>query len=321
MLELTFRSLEEDTPGECWRAHFARVWPGYRDWYLREGTRARPTFLACERALEQHLPELMPLWRTLSALAGGGDVAARCLSLWCPPPFFSACSQAVSGSVLVRNYDYAASLCEAVLWKTSWLRPVIAMGDCLWGALDGINDAGLAASLSFGGRPEVGEGFGIPLVLRYLLETCTTVTECSAVLLRVPVHMSYNVTLLDARGDFCTAYLAPDRAPVLRTWPCATNHQGAVEWAEHAEVTGTVVREAFLAERLADPTEDTEHLIARFAEPPLFWRGWERGWGTLYTSVYRTVLRRVEVRWPDERWSMGFDDFVDRATTVRYPHT
>ena len=43
------------------------------------------------------------------------------------------------------------------------------MSDCLWGLLDGINDAGLAVSLAFGGRA-TREGFGIPLVVRYLLE-------------------------------------------------------------------------------------------------------------------------------------------------------
>ena len=34
------------------------------------------------------------------------------------------------------------------------------MLDCLWGLLDGVNDAGLALSLTFGGRPQVGAGFG-----------------------------------------------------------------------------------------------------------------------------------------------------------------
>lgn len=33
------------------------------------------------------------------------------------------------------------------------------------GLLEGLNDAGLAVSLTFGGRPEVGEGLGIPLVI------------------------------------------------------------------------------------------------------------------------------------------------------------
>ena len=62
------------------------------------------------------------------------------------------------------------------------------MSDCLWGLLDGINDAGLAVSLTFGGRRDVGDGFAIPLVMRYLLETCDTVDEARAALERIPVH-------------------------------------------------------------------------------------------------------------------------------------
>ena len=76
--------------------------------------------------------------------------------------------------------------------------PVLAMSDCGWGAIDGINAAGLSVSLAFGGRTAVGEGFGIPLVLRYSLQTCETTAEAGAVLTRVPSHMSYNVTVLDA---------------------------------------------------------------------------------------------------------------------------
>ena len=45
-------------------------------------------------------------------------------------------------------------------------RSVVAMIDCMSGALDGMNSDGLAVSMSFGGRPEFGDGFGIPIVLR-----------------------------------------------------------------------------------------------------------------------------------------------------------
>jgi hypothetical protein len=50
------------------------------------------------------------------------------------------------------------------------------------------------------GRLAVGEGFGIPLVIRYVLEVCGTVEEAVGVLCRVPVHMSYNITALDRSG-------------------------------------------------------------------------------------------------------------------------
>src|SRR5882724_2636737 len=106
---------------------------------------------------------------------------------------------------LVRNYDYSPQLCEGVILKTSWNgRQVISMNDCMWGVLDGINEDGLAVSLSFGGRRAVGVGFGVPLVLRYILEFCTSTAEAVEVLERVPVHMAYNVTVLDRTDRFVT---------------------------------------------------------------------------------------------------------------------
>ena len=103
--------------------------------------------------------------------------------------------------MLIRNYDYSAHLWEATLLHNAWNgRQVIAMSDCLWGVLDGMNENGLAISLAFGGRQIVGNGFGIPLILRYILEICETVSQSIEVLGRVPSHMSYNVTMLDKSG-------------------------------------------------------------------------------------------------------------------------
>jgi len=129
------------------------------------------------------MPEFVASWERLVELAGGDDLAARCLSLWCPPAFITGCSQAAwtregSDPVLVRNYDYPASRLEGIVYLTAWGgRRVIGMSDCLWGLLDGMNEEGLTISLAFGGRPVVGDGFGIPLVMRYVLQTCSTVDE------------------------------------------------------------------------------------------------------------------------------------------------
>ncbi len=65
----------------------------------------------------------------------------------------------------MRNYDYPASRLEGTIASTAWTgRRVIGMTDCLSGLLDGMNDAGLAVSLTFGGRRASGPGFGVPLV-------------------------------------------------------------------------------------------------------------------------------------------------------------
>jgi predicted choloylglycine hydrolase len=240
------------------------------------------------------MPELLPTWEQLTALAAETGAprerVARFLSLYRPAPYLSACSQAVWAGdepVLVRNYDYSPDLWEGVLLHTRWNgRSVLAVSDCLWGVLDGINDAGLAVSLSFGGRRVVGDGFGIPLVLRYLLERCTTTAEAVQVLARVPSHMAYNVTVVDATGDFITAYLAPDRPPILRKWPLCTNHQEVQDWSEYTRASGSLEREGVLAQTLADPLLTAEGLVAGFRQPPLNSTDYARGFGTLYTAVY-----------------------------------
>ncbi len=211
------------------------------------------------------MPELVPVYERLVDLAGGGDFAARLLALWCPTPYLTGCSQAVwSGTppILVRNYDYHPALWDGVLLSSAWTgRRVIAMLDSLWGVLDGINEDGLSVSLAFGGRQVVGEGFGMPLILRYVLETCRNVDQGVAALIRVPSHMSYNVTLLDARGQHRTVFLAPDRPPSVTRRALATNHQRVVEWEAFAHATASVDRERYIRARLDDPAETAERFV------------------------------------------------------------
>ena len=196
-MQLTFRSVAEDRPGGKWRSLFELHWPAYRHWFLSEGIEERATYGETVHRLRQYMPELLPTYETLCELAGGGDIAARFLGLYRPPAYLTACSQVVwpDGPLLIRNYDYNPALCEGLILKSRWNeKTVLAMVDCLWGVLDGVNDSGLAISLTFGGRRVVGDGFGVPIVLRYILELCDTVKQAEKVLKRVPVHMAYNIT-------------------------------------------------------------------------------------------------------------------------------
>jgi predicted choloylglycine hydrolase len=321
-MKLVFEAVEEDQPGEKWAELFSRLWPAYRDWYLSQGVAARPTYAQSVAMLRRHMPELLPTYEVLCELAGGSDLAARFLSLYRPPAFLSGCSQAVwpgEEPALIRNYDYSPYLCDAVILHSRWgNRRVIAMTDCLWGCLDGINDAGLAVSLAFGGRRVVGDGFGIPIVQRYVLETCSTAEEAIAVLRRVPTHMAYNVTVVDRWGVFYTAELSPDRPAVVRRSAVATNHQGAVEWHHHARATATVERERHLSLRLADDTLTPDALVQLFLQPPLYATAHGRGFGTLYTAVYRPLRGDVEYRWPNVSWCQSFADFREGVREVRF---
>jgi predicted choloylglycine hydrolase len=317
---LTFWAIAEPWPGPAWQHLFTLTWPGYRSWYLREGTAARPDLATCQQALATHMPELLPAWQRLAELAGGNEIAARMLTLYNPPAYLAGCSQAVyrgHPSALVRNYDYAPLLLERVVLGSSLCgRRVVGMNDCLWGLVDGMNDAGLTASLAFGGRRVVGRGFGIPLVLRYVLEVCDTAAQARTVLARLPVHMAYNVTVLDRGGEFFTAYLGPDRPPAFVAQPVATNHQDRTDWPAQAQATHSLERHATLSALVADPATDLESLADRFLTPPLYSTGYAMGFGTLYTAVYRPADLTVEYRWPGSSWRHSVDGFVSGEHSV-----
>ena len=200
---MTVHAYREAEPGPRWRALYDATWPAYRSWYTRDGLAARPSLQECRRALTRYMPELVPTWERLCRLSGDDAVAARMLSMWRLPAFAVGCSQLVMPGehpTLLRNYDYDQTLFEAVIASTDYSgsRRVLGTSDMLWGLLDGMNEDGLAVSLTFGGRPDVGEGFGIPIVLRYVLETCATVPQAISALRRIPVSQSYNVALVDA---------------------------------------------------------------------------------------------------------------------------
>lgn len=324
-MQLRFAATDEDLPGEKWRSHFVKTWPSYHTWFLKQGEGQRPSYLACRSALRAHMPELCPFWERLVELAGGGDHEARMLSLYCPTPYVSGCSQAIwnrGAPMLVRNYDYHPSLCEALLVKSRWNGvEVLGMSDCLWGLIDGMNHYGLAVSLAFGGRKVVGPGFGIPLVLRYVLQICQTANQAAEVLARIPCHMAYNVSVLDAQGAFLTLHLSPDRPMRVEGGAVATNHQGEVEWAGHAELTQSLERERYLQDRLADPSETAAGLVQRFLEPPVFSRSYARAHGTLYTAVYRPAALEAEYLWTAHRWTQSFRHFDEGEVLIHYDAT
>ena len=279
---------------------FHEYWPAYRKWFLHAGE-LPATLTQSEAALRVHMPELVPVWDALVHELGGDDdpVLAQFLTQWNPPPLTSNCSQAVLGDGrLVRNYDYDPALFDAVALRSSWLRPVIGTSDQGWGLLDGMNDAGLIASFTFGGRPDVGVGFGVPLVIRYILETCTTTSEAIGVLRRVPIHVAYNVTVTDAMGEFATVFVGPSRPVVVTSGRVTTNHQGSVDWPEHATRFLSVER----LETLEDSVRNDEDVVDVMLRPPMRADRFADGFVTLYTAEYDNRTLEVTYHWPQAHW-------------------
>jgi predicted choloylglycine hydrolase len=320
-MHISFSCVHEDKPGEKWKALFDRTWPHYKTWFLSEGYFARKGYVTSLGELQDHMPELVPVYNQLVALAGGGDLEARFLSMYCPPAYMSGCSQVAwtrGSSALIRNYDYSFKLFEGTMMYTNWLQPVIGVSDCTWGLLDGMNASGLAASLTFGGRNITGDGFGIPIIIRYLLETSKTIKEALQILKRVPVHMAYNVTLMDASDEYATVYLSPDRPAVVVHTPVSTNHQLEVEWGDYASLTGTIERKRLLEKLVLDEDETEQSMVKNFLQPPLYSTNFEKAFGTLYTILYRAKAGEVEIHWPDLNVKQSFEGFKEQRV-VPFP--
>lgn len=322
-MQLHFNAVSEPgLPGKKWQNLYNTHWSAYKAWLSSKGNIYQPDLKASQAALKKYMPEMWPIYKRLCKLAKADEVAARFLTGFQPPAYISACSNAVlSGKEiqLVRNYDFHPDLMEGTQLLSAWNgKKVIATSDCLIGAVDGMNEDGLAVSLTFGGRKEVGIGFGIPFILRYVLEFCSNVEEAVAALIRIPSHMSYNVTVVDKTGAFKTVRLAPDKEPVVTNAAFTTNHQGSVDWPENAAFNKTLERSAFLKKMLANKDVNATEIANSFLKKPLYNNQFKEGFGTLFTSVYRPVEGIVEMRWPGEKVSQTFNNFQEQYKLISF---
>ncbi len=316
---LTFDAVSEATPGPKWAARWDRSWPAYEAWFVGRGGDHGPSRSECRSAMVRYMPELVPVYDQLVQIAGGSDRAARFLSTWCPPRYLGGCSLAAVASKgevrLVRNYDLSPDLNEGLLLRTAWMgRAVMGMVEFLWGLSDGINDAGLSIALAYGGRSQTGKGFGITTILRYVLETCDTVSDAIRVLRRVPSHMAYNLVLADKNGRTASVELSPGGGVRLMPKAIATNHQSSPERADRATFTQSFIRHAHLRQLRDEPAS----LSRQFLEPPLFQDRYAEGFGTLFTAEYDPVALTMALSWRDARWNQSLDAFQEGQRVVDY---
>ena len=320
---LAFACRSELYPGEKLAQRFPETWPDYQRWFTL--SKAPATALEGRAQLRNYMPELLSTYDAFCGILAADEQVVAFLSLSTPPAFRAGCSQAAWARqplTLIRNYDFPAHLCERQLLHSNWHGTnVMAMTDCLWGVLDGMNEHGLAVSLAYGGNEERGDGFAITLVLRYVLEFCKTTDDAVAVLCRVPVHMPYNITVLDRSGHCKTVVICPGKKTQVTRFAFATNHQAGNPREDLDAVADSCEREAFLSTRLADPAQTHDGMLDMFLHPPLLRKAsnW-RGWGTLYTASYHVESGTTQLSWPDgQTIEQVFGRFQEQSLSVSSP--
>ncbi|WP_329368100.1 C45 family autoproteolytic acyltransferase/hydrolase [Streptomyces sp. NBC_00669] len=314
-VEKTFKAVDVGDGGDGrWAARVREVAKESdpAKWLTDEG-RTPEGAVRAKELFARHMPELLPVLERLAAQVPEMRAGETLLTHAAAKPFWSGCTQTARPGRLLRNYDFPPEACEGTIVRSHFLRPVIGMQDGAWGLLDGMNDAGLAVSLTFGGRFVHGPGLSILIALRYVLETCTTVDEAVECLRGLPICIPQNVTLTDP-DRAVTVQVGPDIPLTVDPDPvaCAANHQLAAPVSPEEEAgSRTLARVAAI--RAAGP--DTP--VATMLRPPLHRREYDEGFGTLYTADYRPTDGEVGYHWPDaEPWTQSFAAFHEGARTI-----
>jgi predicted choloylglycine hydrolase len=313
---MTFHASDDGRPeSPAWAARVRPEWP-HVGRHVDASTWTSEGRAAAVASFAEHMPELVPVMEELAAsidLPEAGAVLTQATL----KPFFAACSQTGVAGTLVRNYDFDPAVCSRVISRTEYLRLVIGMSEFLWGLLDGMNDAGLAVSLTFGGRFVHRPGMSILLVVRYLLETCDTVEQAWERLRRIPMSTAQNLTLVDHEQTL-SVFVGPDIEATRADGACVTNHQLQPVGEEQENDTHTLARLAAITAatetaRAAAATGDPDpsrHVVAALLRPPLYNSDYTSGLGTIYTAAYRPTEGRVAYHWPDgQTWPQSFTDF------------
>ena len=193
----------------------------------------------------------------------------------------------------------------------------MGMVEFLWGLSDGINADGLAVALAYGGSRDVAPGFGITTILRYVLETCSSVDDALEVLQRVPSHMAYNIALADREGATAMVEMSPGGGAKIFSPAIATNHQHGAEHSSRAALTRTYERHAHLKELVAGNV-DPATLGDAFFKTPLYQRNYAEGVGTLITAIYDPQRGGLTLSWPDQDWVQSLDRFCEGRREIGY---
>jgi len=325
--DLTFEAVDYGKPGSAvWAERAHSLWPATVRSWADDSFRNPEVQTDALRQFAEHLPELVPVHEGLAEVLDEPGAAAF-LTQATFKPFFVSCSQTGVAGALVRNYDFDPALCERTIARTDYLRPVIGVNEALWGMLDGMNDAGLAVSLTFGGRFVHGPGMCIAIVIRYLLETCDTVDEAWQRLQTIPISTAQNLTLVD-REQMLSVHVGPDIAPTRAADVCVTNHQMEPVSEEYEKDSHTLERLAAVRAATTAAASDAggtepvgdllvEQLVQAMLRPPLYNFDLTSGLGTLYTAAYRPAEGRVSYIWPEsQRWEQSFAAFTPGTKTV-----
>jgi predicted choloylglycine hydrolase len=213
-------------------------------------------------------------------------------------PPIGACSAIITADAYGRNYDFKPRYYGArfILVQTSASYASIGSSELLTGRLDGMNEHGLVIGLHRVRNSPRHPGLSSVLIVRMVLDQCSTTAEAIATLRRLPHAMQYNYSLLDTDGGAAVVEAAAGSVAVRTgSWLACTNHfqspllRPLNRHAAHSQQRLPAL-EAWAARGLS---ADAMFAALNSSTSPAFHHGYLRGAGTLHTIVAEPAKKRT----------------------------
>ncbi|MBN7797657.1 C45 family autoproteolytic acyltransferase/hydolase [Parahaliea mediterranea] len=164
-----------------------------------------------------------------------------------------------TGNVIIgRNYDMLFAFkkfTESSLVAPQNRYSYIGQSDVFIGKVDGINETGLSIAMSFVNGTSTQPGVGFHMVIRNVLENCSTTAQAIKLIRETPVATANNFLVADQSGDLAVIESAPEKSHVRRPAPgedfiYITNQfvstdmkphdKGGTEWSKNTERATTL---------------------------------------------------------------------------------
>jgi predicted choloylglycine hydrolase len=242
------------------------------------------------------------LWEEVAGLADELGIAMERAAFWfgndgLRPPI-GACSAAMTAGVYGRNYDFRPRYYEGrfILVQARGSHASIGSSHQLTGRLDGMNEHGLTIGLHRVKKSPRFPGLSSVLIVRMILDRCSTTMEAVATLRQLPHAMQYNYSLLDTNGVAAVVEASPG-AVAARTgaWLACTNHfQSTLLRPLNRRVAHSEQRLLAL-EAWASGSLSAERMFTALnrSTSPAFHHGYIGGAGTLHTIVAEPAKKRL----------------------------
>lgn len=182
---------------------------------------------ACIPLYRKHFPEILDEIAGMAAGQGVPDseLAGFLLPMYCFRQDQRCTAFAVSDGeqvLLGKNSDFLVCL-EVLylncLYRLEGANAFNANTTAFIEMEDGMNEQGLAAALTSVFPHIRRPGLNAGMLVRFLLEKCSTTGEALPCLERLPIASCHTITLADQSGDIAVAECTPDRVEVLRPGP------------------------------------------------------------------------------------------------------